>query len=87
MKKIQKYIFADQAGISKSTLQRLLKKYRSSLERLGQRVNDNLLNHLSVLFICDKEVYDPKVFYPDISAEELTNSYNIINKKLYEKAT
>ena len=85
MKKIQKYIFADKAGISNSSLRRLLTKYRSSLERLGQQVSDKMLNHLSVLFLCEKEVYDPKDFYPDINVEELTDSYNIINKKLYEE--
>lgn len=82
MKSILKSEFARAIPVSMGQLLSWLREYREDLQKLGAGVNDNTLNYLCVLYLCDKQIVDTREIYPEATDEEVAKAYNKISKLL-----
>lgn len=82
MRPIPKSEFAGLVPVSRSQLLSWLREYRDELQKLGANVNDNTLNYLCILYLCDKQVIDTREIYPDATKEEIAEAYNKISNLL-----
>ena len=82
MKRVPKYIFAEKAEVSPRTLGSWLKDNESDLLKLGQRKEHKQLNYKAVIYLCLLQAIDVKEVYPDVTKEEISETYIQINTLL-----